>query len=184
MTQDPGGLTVGRVRGRLLVLAATALLMGFPAPAAVAGPSGSASKKKRIRDCRNLRGEGTRADPWRIPSRNYHRTIVKCPGFPIGQGSPDFYVFRVPKRIDDDDSVAVRSRPTAFAPADVVLAMDDLGPFALNIYGNRVVRGRYVWHVIRLADVSGLYPGLWYLRAERLEQLANAPRYRIYVDLR
>jgi hypothetical protein len=42
--------------------------------------------------------------------------------------------------------------------------MDDLGPFALNIYGDRVIRGRYVWYALRLADVQGLYPGLWYLR--------------------
>jgi hypothetical protein len=173
------------VRGRLLVLASVALLVGLPASPAAAGPPGSATKKKkRIRDCRRLRGEGTRSKPWRIPSHNYRRTIVKCPGFPLGQGAPDFYVFRVPKRIDGNDSVAVRSRPTALAPADVVLAMDDLGPFALNIYGTRVVRGRYVWQIIRLADVGGLYPGRWYLRAERLQQLANAPAYRIYVDLR
>jgi hypothetical protein len=183
LTHGPGGLTVGGVRGRLLLLAATALLMGLPAPAAVAGPPGSARKKKRIRDCRRLPGEGTRAEPWRIPSHNYHRTIVRCPGFPVGHGLPDFYVFRVPKQIDDNDAVAVRSRPTAFAPADVILAMDDLGPFALNIYGDRVIHGRYVWHVLRLADVQGLYPGLWYLRAERLSRSA-APWYRVYVDLR
>jgi hypothetical protein len=138
----------------------------------------------RSYDCRHLGGGGVRSQPWRIPAPNYQRTVVSCPGFPLGQGAPDFYVFRVPSRIDDNDSVTIRSRPTASEPAEVSLALDDLGPFALNIRGERFLRGPYAYRRIVLANVDQLTIGLWYIRAERLRAVASAPAYRLTIDLR
>jgi hypothetical protein len=159
----------------LALLAAAVTL--FPALT----PPGAAA---RTYDCRQLAGGGVRSNPWRIRAPNYRRTIVKCPGFPLGQGSPDFYIFNVPKLIDGNDSVTVRSRPTIAEPAEVSLALDDLGPFALNIRGRRFLRGPYAYRRIRLASVDALTVGPWYIRTERLRALAGAPAYRLTIDLR
>ena len=109
---------------------------------------------------------------------------MECSGFPLGQGQPDFFVFNLPGEIDGDDSVQVWSRPRPSAPAEVSLVLDDLGPYALNIRGARVIDGRWRGRVIILGDVDGLTVGPWLLRTSRLRAVSSAPSYELYVDLR
>ncbi len=172
---------MGRVHAIGPLLSASLAVL---APAILPADASVRAARTRTYDCRHLRGGGTRANPWRIRAPNYRLTRVRCPGFPLGQGAPDFFVFDVPSRIDDNDRVVLRSRPTASEPAEVSLVMDDLGPLARNIRGRRVRRGPYAYRIITLAHVDGLTIGAWYLRAERLRAVSSAPGYTISIDLR
>lgn len=154
-------------------LATSILLAGALAPGAAA----------RTHDCRSLPGGGTAPNPWRIPAPNLKRTAVRCPGFPAGQGAQDYYVFRVPGKIDRNDHVTVRSRPSPSAPSEVSLALDDPGPRLLDIRGFRFERGPYVFRRVVLARVKQLTVGTWRIRTERRAR-AGAPGYRLSIDLR
>ena len=170
-----------RLLGLLSPLALTVLL-----PCSAAAASEPAAHGARTYGCGQLRGAGARNDPWIVSATNGRLTTVRCRGFPLGQGAPDFYAFKVPplSRLDGDDDVMVGCRPTRSEPAEVSLVLDDLGPFALNIRGQRYVDGSWALRDIVLRDVPELTAGWWLLRVERLRALSSAPRYTLWIDLR
>ena len=160
------------------------LLIAVAAMSLVALVPAAADARTRRYKCTHLRGGGTRAHPWRVRARNYQRTIVRCPGFPLGQGAPDYYVFRVPRRIDRNDNVALWTRPTARAPAEIGMVLDDLGPFANYIYGHPIYDGAYAGRYLNLLRDPVVLGKRYYLRAQRFRAVSSAPRYRIVFDFR
>jgi hypothetical protein len=174
-------------RAKLAVASVTVAVVAAVMPAAslADGPGVHSAGKTRTYSCGALSGAGTRGNPIRVPSRNYRRTIVRsCPGFPLGQGAPTFFLWRVPSRIDNDDFVSLWTRPTASHPAEVSMAIDDLSATALNIRGIRAVDGSDVGRYLYLASIPQLTVGPWYLRAQRLRAVSSSNGYYLIFDFR